>query len=680
MHTSDLTQTELKLLEAVKRGELVDFSIENESPIPANTWGEERIIRAQIIVELFISQTNDLLVHPKGVRIKAARITGRLDFEDLTLKFPLILKNCWFDEDIVLTGADAVLLNFSGSRVRNVFAERLNLKGTLFVNDGFVCEGLFELRDSYIGRSVNAQGAQFKNGSKTVFNGRRMVVHGGVYFALKFSSIGEIDLIDAKIGGTVSFNGATLENPSGYTLIGDRAVIKGGLYLNEKFTSNGKVSLILGQISGGLVCDEAIFVNPGKGVLNAAGISVAGAVIFSRAVVKGTINISFATVGGTIDFAYATLECPGGMIFDAQELTTKSTIFLGKKFKGIGSINLIGANIGGALICKDSQFMQENGEAFNATRVNIKHDFIFESSKIEGSLILSNGEIGGDFYMARVCSEGLTVLTGLKVEGDLNCSGASFKKKDNNDQIGWKGFRTNNIVFVAAGIDVKRTFHWRDIQIASEGMVVLLNGKVGQLFDDLKSWPSKGKLIIENFSYSSFHNSVINIRERIEWLRRQEEFSPQPYEQVVKVLRSVGHDKYARRVARAKQNDLRKRGKLGIPEKCWNLFLDVTIGHGYQVYRILIAAAIITILGTIVFSRANQLGIMTPVKETQPGFNAFIYSLDVFLPIVDLKQEVYWLPIHGGSFYMTYYWVHIFLGWLITTLAVVGLTGIVKKD
>ena len=74
-------------------------------------------------------------------------------------------------------------------------------------------------------------------------------------------------------------------------------------------------------------------------------------------------------------------------------------------------------------------------------------------------------------------------------------------------------------------------------------------------------------------------------------------------------------------------------------------------------------------------------------------FNAFIYSLDAFIPIVNLHQQNYWLPdtnkgrilkilgiqTRWGSLLRIYLWVHICLGWIITSLWVAGLTGLVRR-
>jgi len=59
-----------------------------------------------------------------------------------------------------------------------------------------------------------------------------------------------------------------------------------------------------------------------------------------------------------------------------------------------------------------------------------------------------------------------------------------------------------------------------------------------------------------------------------------------------------------------------------------------------------------------------------------------MYSIDTFLPIIDFHQESYWLPNPStalGRGIRIYLWFHIGMGWALTTLAVIGFTGLVRK-
>lgn len=70
-----------------------------------------------------------------------------------------------------------------------------------------------------------------------------------------------------------------------------------------------------------------------------------------------------------------------------------------------------------------------------------------------------------------------------------------------------------------------------------------------------------------------------------------------------------------------------------------------------------------------------------------PQFNAAIYSLHVLLPIVDLRQQEYWLPSiqrgwrgwdSAGSALRWYMWFQTLSGWVLALFLIAGLTGLVK--
>ena len=67
------------------------------------------------------------------------------------------------------------------------------------------------------------------------------------------------------------------------------------------------------------------------------------------------------------------------------------------------------------------------------------------------------------------------------------------------------------------------------------------------------------------------------------------------------------------------------------------------------------------------------------VESAYPRFNPWTYSLDTFLPIVDLHHESYWTPKEGWRrwFYQPF---HILMGWVVVTLFVVSFTGLMRRS
>jgi hypothetical protein len=79
------------------------------------------------------------------------------------------------------------------------------------------------------------------------------------------------------------------------------------------------------------------------------------------------------------------------------------------------------------------------------------------------------------------------------------------------------------------------------------------------------------------------------------------------------------------------------------------------------------------------------------VSRGEQPFRPLVYSLDAVLPIVDLHQASRWLPDPAarctvssvgypcGEWLRVYLWVHILVGWSLTSLAVAGFTGLVRR-
>ena len=99
-----------------------------------------------------------------------------------------------------------------------------------------------------------------------------------------------------------------------------------------------------------------------------------------------------------------------------------------------------------------------------------------------------------------------------------------------------------------------------------------------------------------------------------------------------------------------------------------------------------------------------EVGLTGPSENNGPSAQATrssaedqysIYSLDCFLPFIDLKQKNawllnankgykivmprIWLGVRWGGLLRAYLCVHTLLGWALTTLWVAGFTGLVRR-
>ena len=243
--------------------------------------------------------------------------------------------------------------------------------------------------------------------------------------------------------------------------------------------------------------------------------------------------------------------------------------------------------------------------------------------------------------------------------------------------------------------------------------------RIGRLRDDEQSWPQKNNINLDGFIYQKLGTDdnikvLKDAKTRLKWLRLQPDFFPQTYEQLAEVLKKEGDPDAATEILIHKERDIRP--KLNRLSKFWNYFLDATIAYGYKPTQALVWSSLFISFGWNVFalgyyncsnSISNNKCLFSPASEISPyteesnnkkididypEFNFWLYSLDTFIPIVDLHQQEFWLPnsqkgreiplilfkVKTGGLLRWYLWVHIVFGWILTSLWVAGFSGLVR--
>jgi hypothetical protein len=238
---------------------------------------------------------------------------------------------------------------------------------------------------------------------------------------------------------------------------------------------------------------------------------------------------------------------------------------------------------------------------------------------------------------------------------------------------------------------VASSFVWRGLVKKPKGKLNLENASLTNLDDDEASWPEAGNLAIDGLMYGTLTSRVpVNAKTRLQWLilRNPNNLSIQPYEQLSNIFRQMGLRDDTKDVAIAKQKFIRKNLKSF--SRLWSWILDTTISYGYRPEKVILLFIVpIIIIGSIIFTLTFKAGVMESTASQQQlsgknlVFDPMGYSLDVFLPIVDLHQENAWEPDpskQGGIIVQYYMYFHILAGWFFTTLAVAAVTRLVKSN
>lgn len=218
---------------------------------------------------------------------------------------------------------------------------------------------------------------------------------------------------------------------------------------------------------------------------------------------------------------------------------------------------------------------------------------------------------------------------------------------------------------------------------------------------------------------------------RRDWLRLQfpdfrpvaSHFHPQPYEQLAQVFERSGLKTSARQVLSY---------KITLENRFYQFWLFLPLSwafwlcfdYGLSARRSLLTVASLVLLGTVATQYAVQRDILvldvTPIASmaTMSGdrvgiaianpesigadipcgetISPLLYALDVFLPLIDLRQEmrcdVRSSPLPAGeqgswiAFFDNMSWwslgksIYSILGWIVTSVAILACTGLIRRD
>ena len=381
---------------------------------------------------------------------------------------------------------------------------------------------------------------------------------------------------------------------------------------------------------------------------------------------------------------------------DAERMVVTGGVFLRAGFTAHGEVRLLHAQIGGSLEC-DSATLQNYDTDGNAIGNTLSADGIV----VKGGVFLRDG----------FTAHGAVRLLGAQIGGSLYCIGGTFQNCDKDGNTIGKALNADGMV-VKGGVFLRGG--------KFTGAIDLATAHIGTLVDDANCWPANS-----NFLDGLRYDRIIGPTDaatRIDWLNRQQadylgaDFRPQPWEQLIKVLREMGHPAEAAEVAIAKQVALRKAGKIGlrhpssrysgwrlrldkawvggsnIMARAWHRVYGVLAGFGHRPADILVWMVAVFMASAVVFHEAAILGQMGPANAIMltheaganvdidrcgvrgdvdfahfwrqcpqmppeyTTFNPWLYSLDLILPLVNLQQDSDWAPVvmnsHGDTLWL----------------------------
>ncbi len=695
-----LLLAEEKLRQCAARGEdckVDDFNGKRpEKPTDQNT------VRAAFLRYMILGGCEKSPVHARGIRLIGGYVMCRidgpngscLDLEAVTIEYEVSLVNCKIDGSIFLVGSSTKGLMFDGTSTSGIYADNLVSKGGIFLRNGFESSGIVRLVGSKLDSNLECVNGAF-NCKEVSLACDGLDTKGDVFLHQGFEAMGVVRLLGAKIGGNLECDDGEFKCEA-TSLRCDGIKINGSLFLRRGFNALGKVDLIGTIIEGDLDCSN------------------------------GTFNSEF----------------------DAQSINVGNNVLLSKVFHAEKSVSFRNATIGGNLICEEGTFGDKDN-AFIANRAKIEGNVNFNKANAAGTVALTGSDIGGDFTAQGAFLEGSPALQlrNSKIGGTLFWRSIGFV----NALVDFSGASCTTINMDAKSWMRKRPDYpdskpkdeaAEEAKEETKAPQPAPNGETETVAEETPK-PIDYSTRLSNFTYKGFSELPDNCKAEfwIEWLKQQPEdhlttrFRPRPWEQLANVLESMGYEEEARDIRIEKQKyqtsfmawhepaaksllDWRHKLQVFWRAALWGPLVD----YGYRPGKALLWLFGLVLIGTWIYSQAARYGIMAPThpliyKEarangTIPGwcaenwvyfpdescaaavpsehseFSAFIYSVDVALPVVNLRMEDDWSPrvVHAdgtpnrwGWWVRVWEWFLIAAGWILSLVFVSAVGSLIRR-
>jgi hypothetical protein len=639
-----------------------------------------------------------------------------------------------------------------------VDARRATIGGNALFQAGCVAEGGLEIRRARIAGDLDCDGGRFLTSSVDALNADLANVGGQVHLGDGFHAEGEVRLINAVVAGDIDCDNGEFIHPQGDSLSLDGASVGrslrmgadlGGIGAEEddapqNFLAQGTVRLFGTKIEQDLLGSGGEFRTPEGIALLACNVRVGSRVVLTGIEAEGTVNLVSAQIEHELDFRGSRLDgrqAPGRIALSCNGMAVHGHAYCSRleageldfPFHVEGEMSAKFATIDMHWDFTGARFVNPAGNALDASdarvggyvnldTVAIDGRVSFSRAKIDGVWILLNVEqperLSLDLRFAHIWVIKDERLADWPAAGKLHLEGLVYDHFDDaspldvDDRIAWLARQ-----YGPAGGPPAGGFY-AGLPPDPRGVVPAAYRKA----DAAGAEPAAE--IREDDMPDAATNEADAAPPRVFHAPPTEEmigedergYVTQPYTQLSTVYQAIGQDEQASRVLVARAERL---GQLSPPLSAhglWYRYIGRLIGYGYEPFRAVKIGAMVVLVGALVFAVGNRRHLMAETKlaeqvlsqegeprivsVTYPRFNPLVYSLDVFLPFVDLQQICYWLPgekaagaarsrnclLHIGPWTLrwsavlrAYFWFQTLAGWTLTTLLAAAVTGIVKS-
>ena len=698
--SGELTSVEQSLVEHVDRGEWLDLAADNKAVDEAamRSWGDSRTCRAAVIRDILrgrLAPNPD----PHGLRLRGARISGRLDLANLTTDVSLQLRECLLEEGVLARDARLASVSLAGCQLEHPAEPPLDAEGlTCRVLDlsgariiGHASAGAVRLFGAHIGGSLYCSRASLRNDSGPALSGDALQVGLSMFLSDGFTATGvgedgAVRLFGAHIGINLYCQGAALRNDFGPAFLADGLRVGLSMFLRGGFTATGAgeasaVRLIGAHIGGQLSCIGARLRNDSGPALQAHSLHVGQTMLLSGGFTAtgsgddGAVRLTGAHIGGSLECDGASLRNDSGPALSGDALQVDQAIFLRGGFTAsgtgdAGAVRLLSARIGGSFDCTGASLCNNSGPALHGPSLQVGQGMYLR----------------GGFTATGVGDLGAVNLTGAHIGGSLHCEGAALHNESgpalvaDSLQVGQGMYLGSGFTAASGGVGVAV-----DLRGARVG---------GRMFFDPAylehTADPHGRVAVDGLTYTDVPQQI-SARDWLGLLRHGTRgYAAQPYQQLAAGYRALGDERQARQILMAQRHDELTRTDTRRRERLWGWITKVTLGYGYQPWRALLFLVLVVLISCgLAFALGSHGALAQTSKTATPGqpctvIQQISIGLDLNLPVgsslarasCDLTKDAAsataaWLSIAG--------WVLRLLAWAFAALFIAGFTSAVRK-
>jgi hypothetical protein len=455
----------------------------------------------------------------------------------------------------------------------------------------------------------------------------------------------------------------------------------------------------------------------------------------------GNVRFAGARIEGQVAFTECTIRGGGDLAIRADGAHIGGGWFMGRATIE-GLVRFPSARVGNEMRLRGTRITVSSGPALFAAGVTIAREFVLDGSfSSSGGIVLDRAEIDGTLD-----------LTASRIRSAALGRGGAAPPKTHDEML---SARYDAVALSLVDARLDRLVMPDTAEDRSQGVIDLSRAHVGSYEDAAAAWPPPASrrnrydhndldhLVLDGFVYEHLETPTGlapqtggarragAARMRIRWLEAQsrndliQHFKPQAWVHLSRRLAAQGYHDDAREIAIERRRRHRRSASVTRGARLQSWLLDVFALYGFNPWRTVVWATLFVILFAGVWWWAAQgcerdsckdetVYAMSlkgnygqddkSAEEKYPGFSPLAYSLDVFLPFVNLGYKEHWRPrtsyrvlaevplpgaeLHGqqslnvtvGGFLYLLYVTEMLVGLILASLAVTGFAGILRGE